>query len=116
MLYGYIPSDLQRRAGRGNVHHHSKIMLRENDRGDGWIYAGSANLSEYAWCGKNFELGVLFTNVKILNYCGVIPWKRSYASIKGMGADVMQAAQYTVGDERFVQSKLLPRQNGMPRF
>ena len=112
MLYDYRPSHLQKQAGREKVHHHSKIMLRENVHGRGWIYAGSANISEYAWCGHNFELGVLMTNVQMLNYNGVIPWERSYSVIRGMGADAMQGARYTVGDERFVQYPV----NERPRF
>lgn len=37
---------------------HSKLLMLLDKNGNGVIYAGSANFSNNAWCGKNYELGV----------------------------------------------------------
>ncbi len=38
---------------------HAKVLLLLDDSGKGALYIGSANFSTKAWCGQNFELGVV---------------------------------------------------------
>ena len=80
LLYNYIPSQEQINANRSDVYHHSKMMIRENKEGNGWIYVGSANMSAGAWGigrHKNFEMGILLTNVTMSSYKNIIPWDRN---------------------------------------
>lgn len=54
---------------------HAKLLMLLDKDGNGVVYAGSANFSMNAWCGRNYELGVaayvpmgLNTDIKILKY------------------------------------------------
>ena len=104
-MYQYFSSPFQR-ATRADRTQHTKMDLRESsvpeNKGMGWIYTGSANLSGSAWGGglihpdskasqhqkqahlskihkhrvNMYELGVLLSNVNMDDYKTVIPWRR----------------------------------------
>ncbi|MDM8088041.1 hypothetical protein QUV44_07525 [Parasutterella secunda] len=73
LLIEYYGSELQIDDKMRELH--GKLLMLLDEDGNGVIYAGSANFSSNAWCGKNYELGVasyvsmgINSERKILNF------------------------------------------------